>query len=191
MDQAKPIETGRAMDRRPAAPRQGRRAALATLLAAGLLAGCGFHMRGNADFAFKRLWLGTVPNSQMTADLSRAIRGGSDTVIVKDKTQADAFLDVLQDSRVKSILSITTTGVVREYRLTQRFVFRLRNAAGDELIGPSELVLTRDMTYNEANALAKDFEEQQLYRDMQRDIVQQIIRRLAAVKSLTPAEPAA
>lgn len=189
MDQAKPIEPDR--DRSDMSVRPGRRAVLGALLAGGLLAGCGFHMRGNADFAFKRLWLGTPTNSQMTADLSRAIRGGSDTVIVKDKTQADALLDVLQDARIKSILSITTTGVVREYRLTQRFVFRLRNAAGDELIGPSELILTRDMTYNEANALAKDFEEQQLYRDMQRDIVQQLIRRLQAVKSLTPADPLA
>ena len=64
---------------------------------------------------------------------------------------------------------------MREYRLTQRFTFRLRDAAGKELIAPSQLVLTRDLTYNEANTLAKDYEEQQLYRDMQRDIVQQFL----------------
>ncbi|MNT74081.1 LPS-assembly lipoprotein RlpB [compost metagenome] len=120
----------------------------------------------------------------MGADLRRAIRGGSDTQVVVDQKEADALLDVLQDTRTKSILSITTTGVVREYRLTQRFTFRLRDAAGKELIPPSQLVLTRDLTYNEANTLAKDYEEQQLYRDMQRDIVQQLMRRLAAVKAI-------
>ncbi|MFS8978556.1 LPS-assembly lipoprotein LptE [Cupriavidus necator] len=165
----------------------GRRKVLAAMLAVpamGLLAGCGFHMRGSSDFAFKRLYIGIPPNSLMGADLRRAIRGGSDTQVVVDQKEADALLDVLQDTRTKSILSITTTGVVREYRLTQRFTFRLRDAAGKELIPPSQLVLTRDLTYNEANTLAKDYEEQQLYRDMQRDIVQQLMRRLAAVKAI-------
>ncbi|WP_354687644.1 LPS assembly lipoprotein LptE [Cupriavidus necator] len=162
----------------------GRRRVLAAMLATGLLAGCGFHMRGNSDFAFKRLYIGIPPNSLMGADLRRAIRGGSDTQVVVDQKEADALLDVLQDTRTKSILSITTSGVVREYRLTQRFTFRLRDAAGKELIPPSQLVLTRDLTYNEANTLAKDYEEQQLYRDMQRDIVQQLMRRLAAVKAI-------
>ncbi|CAG2130047.1 LPS-assembly lipoprotein LptE [Cupriavidus yeoncheonensis] len=161
---------------------KGRRKLLAAMLATGLLAGCGFHMRGNADFAFKRLYIGIPPNTLMGSDLRRAIRGGSDTAVVSDQKEADALLDVLQDTRTKTILSITTEGVVREYRLTQRFSFRLRDAAGKELIPPSQLVLTRDLTYNEANTLAKDYEEQQLYRDMQRDIVQQLMRRLAAVK---------
>jgi len=163
---------------------KGRRKLLAVMLATGLLAGCGFHMRGNSDFAFKRLYIGIPANSLMGADLRRAIRGGSDTQIVSDQKEADALLDVLQDTRTKTILSITTAGVVREYRLTQRFSFRLRDASGKELIPPSLLVLTRDLTYNEANTLAKDYEEQQLYRDMQRDIVQQLMRRLAAVKAI-------
>ncbi|MDF3835167.1 LPS assembly lipoprotein LptE [Cupriavidus basilensis] len=165
-------------------PLQGRRAVLATLLVAGLLGGCGFHMRGNADFAFKKLYMSIPANTLMGSDLRRAIRNGSDTQVVADAKDADALLDVLQDTRTKTVLSITTTGVVREYRLTQRFTFRLRSAAGEELIAPSQLVLTRDLTYNEANTLAKDYEEQQLYRDMQRDIVQQLIRRLAAVKAI-------
>ncbi|MBY4897371.1 LPS assembly lipoprotein LptE [Cupriavidus sp. AU9028] len=163
-------------------PNPTRRTLLAALLSAGVLAGCGFQLRGNSDFAFKRLYIGMPPNSAMAADLTRAIRGGSDTVVVRDPKEADALLDVLEDSRAKTVLSITTTGVVREYRLTQAFTFRLRDAAGREMIGPSQLVLTRDLTYNEANALAKDYEEAQLYRDMQRDIVQQLMRRLAAAK---------
>ena len=162
----------------------GRRRVLAAMAAAGLLAGCGFHMRGNADFAFKRLYIGLPANSLMGSDLRRNIRNGSDTQIVTDIKEADAILDVLGDTRGKSILSITTEGVVREYRLTQRFSFRLRDQAGKELIPVSQLVLTRDLTYNEANTLAKDYEEQQLYRDMQRDIVQQLMRRLASVKAI-------
>ncbi|QET00638.1 MULTISPECIES: LPS-assembly lipoprotein LptE [Cupriavidus] len=155
---------------------------LATAMAAGL-AGCGFHMRGTADFAFKKLYVGIPPNSPMGADLRRTILGGSDTIIVEDPKQADALLDVLSDTRGRAILSITTEGVVREYRLSQRFSFRVRDQSGKELIPPSTILLTRDITYNESAVLAKDYEEQQLYRDMQRDIVQQLMRRLAAIKS--------
>ncbi|WP_019450861.1 LPS assembly lipoprotein LptE [Cupriavidus sp. BIS7] len=168
-------------------PNMGRRGFIAigaVVATAALLSGCGFHMRGNADFAFKRLYIGIPPNSLMGADLRRNIRNGSDTQIVNDQKEADALLDVLADTRAKTILSITTEGVVREYRLTYRFTFRLRDASGKELIPPSTLVLTRDLTYNEANTLAKDYEEQQLYRDMQRDLVNQLMRRLAAVKTI-------
>jgi len=37
------------------------------------------------------------------------------------------------------------------------------------------------MTYNETNALAKEQEETILYRAMQSDIVDQVLRQLAAV----------
>jgi LPS-assembly lipoprotein len=65
-----------------------------------------------------------------------------------------------------------------------RFGFRLRTLAGKELIPATELLLQRDISFNESAVLAKEAEEALLYRDMQSDIVQQIMRRLAAVKAL-------
>jgi LPS-assembly lipoprotein len=67
-----------------------------------------------------------------------------------------------------------------------RFIllFRLRTAKGRELIEPTELAQQRDISFNEAAVLAKEAEEAQLYRNMQTDLVQQILRRLAAVKEL-------
>jgi LPS-assembly lipoprotein len=54
------------------------------------------------------------------------------------------------------------------------------------LIAPSDVLQQRDISFNESAVLAKEAEEGLLYRDMQSDIVQQLLRRLAAVKSLTP-----
>lgn len=162
-----------------------RRLALSTLLAMPLLASlpaCGFRLRGTANFPFRRLYIGLPANSAMGAELRRAVRGGSTTEVVEDQKSADAILEVLKDAREKTIVAVTPAGVVREYKLTQRFEFRLRDQHGNELIAPSEIVLTRDLTYNEVNALAKDYEEAQLYRDMQKDIVQQLIRRMSAAK---------
>ena len=62
--------------------------------------------------------------------------------------------------------------------------FRLRTPQGGEPIPSVELLQTRDISYNETQALAKEAEEALLYRNMQSDIVQQMLRRLAAVKQL-------
>jgi LPS-assembly lipoprotein len=45
----------------------------------------------------------------------------------------------------------------------------------------SGILLSRDMSYSETAALAKEQEENLLYRAMQSDIVAQVMRRLASV----------
>ena len=73
---------------------------------------------------------------------------------------------------------------MRELQLRARLRFRLLRRDGSELIAPTEIVLTRDMSYSETAALAKEQEEALLYRAMQSDIVAQVLRRLAAVPAL-------
>jgi len=98
--------------------------------------------------------------------------------------EAQVILDVLLDQREKVVLSLNASGQVREFQLRLRFRFRLRTLAGKELIPASEIALQRDISFNESAVLAKEAEENLLYRDMQSDVVQQIMRRLAAVKEL-------
>jgi LPS-assembly lipoprotein len=72
---------------------------------------------------------------------------------------------------------------VREYLLRYRITYRLTdNKSAQEYVGASEIVLQRDLSYNDAEALAKEAEEALLYRDMQNDAVQQLVRRLQAAK---------
>ena len=73
---------------------------------------------------------------------------------------------------------------LRELQLRLRVRFRLRTPTGGEPIPNTEIVQQRDISYNETQALAKEAEEALLYRNMQSDIVQQILRRLAAVKQI-------
>ena len=76
---------------------------------------------------------------------------------------------------------MNTQGRIREYSLVYRLRFRVNGAGGKELIPPTELALKRDISFNESQAIAKEKEEDMLYRDMQSDAVQQILRRLAAL----------
>ena len=57
----------------------------------------------------------------------------------------------------------------------------LRTSGGTPLMAPSELLLTRDIGYSESVALAKEREEALLFRAMESDIADQVMRRLAAL----------
>jgi LPS-assembly lipoprotein len=146
-----------------------------------LLAACGFQLRGAADMPFGTLF---VPGATggIALELKRNIQSGSATRVVDDAAAAEAQLLFSEETRTKEILALSTAGRVREYRLIYRVGFRVGDGKGNDFVPPSTVTLTRDVTYDDAVALAKETEEQQLFRDMQADMVQQIMRRLAAAR---------
>ncbi len=157
------------------------------LLASGLLAGCGFALRSSPNFAFDTVAVTPEQSVGVAAELSRYL-GDKLRPVVPAEGQAgpQAVIEVLQELREKSIVGVTATGQVREFQLRLRVKFRVRTLQGVELIAPTEVVLQRDISFNETAVLAKETEEILLYRDMQSDLVQQLLRRVAAIKSLTP-----
>jgi LPS-assembly lipoprotein len=62
----------------------------------------------------------------------------------------------------------------------------MRTPQGRTLIGESDVAQQRDISFSEATVLSKEAEEAMLFRDMQSDIVQQLLRRMASVKGLQP-----
>jgi LPS-assembly lipoprotein len=115
-------------------------------------------------------------------DLKRNIQAGTDAKVVDDPKAADAILELSNERREKIILSLSGTGRVREYRLRYSVNFRVHDGKGNELVPASSVQLSRDVTYNDADILAKEAEEQLLFRDMQTDMVQQLLRRLSATQ---------
>jgi LPS-assembly lipoprotein len=159
----------------------------ALLLALALVvASCGFRLRGTAELPFQTLYVpGT--NAGIGLDLKRNIEAGTGAKVVNDPATAEAVLVFTQETREKEILSLTSTGRVREFTLRYRVGFRVHDGKGGDYLPASVVQLTRDVTYNDADILAKEAEEQLLFRDMQTDMVQQILRRLAAAKPPKPA----
>ena len=155
-----------------------------TTAALALLSACGFRLRGSngeANLPFKTILIGFPETSPLGAELKRNIRANG-TSIVTDPKQAEAVFELLSEQREKVILSLNSQGRVREYTLYYRLKFRVKDNSSKELLAPTEIVLKRDITFNESQALAKEAEEGLLYRDMQSDMVQQILRRLVALK---------
>jgi LPS-assembly lipoprotein len=165
------------------APGMRRRSLLVALPAA--FAGCGFELRRAPEFRFSSIALAGFKRASPLADeLKRSIAASTTTRVVEAASQAQVVLEALADARERSVVASTASGQVREITLRTRLGFRLRTPAGKELIAPTELVLTRDMSYNESAALAKEQEEALLFRAMQSDIVAQVMRRLAAVPAV-------
>lgn len=153
----------------------------ASLLLAAPLAGCGFALRRASVMPFSAIQLsGFKANSPLEFELRRNLLASPGLQVVESAAQAQVVLEALGEQRERSVVGSTASGQVRNMNLRLRFKFRLRTVAGRELIGATELVLARDMSYNETNALAKEQEEDSIFRVMQTDIVLQVMRRLAA-----------
>lgn len=164
--------------------------ALGRLMALGWvapLAGCGFQLRQPPTFAFKSIYTGVAPTSVLGSELKRNLAAMGSVELITDAAQqqkADVILDVLQELRQKIVVGTNAAGQVREFQLRLTFRFRLRTPKGKELIPDTEMVQQRDISFNESAVLAKETEEALLYRSMQTDIVNQLMRRLAAVKEI-------
>jgi LPS-assembly lipoprotein len=150
-----------------------------------VVAGCGFRVRGTAQVPFETVH---VPGATggLALDLKRNIQAGTNARVVDDPKKAEAQIQFTRDQRTKEILSLTGAGRVREFRLRYAVGFRVHDGKGGEYVPASLIELTRDITFNDAEILAKEAEEELLFRDMQADMVQQILRRLAAAKPPKP-----
>ena len=158
-----------------------------SLLLAALLAGCGFQLRGTADLPFETLYVPPAVTPGIALDLKRNIQSGTRTAVVDDQAKAEAVLQFLQEVREKRILSLGASGRVREFQLRYTVAFRVHDGKGGDFVPPTSTTLTRDITFNDADVLAKESEDQLLYRDMQFDMVQLIMRRIAVAQRPKPA----
>jgi LPS-assembly lipoprotein len=159
---------------------------LLTLAPAALLAACGFRLRGVPEFSFDTLFISAAPSSTLARELQRTLDGsGSKLTVLRDMAdlpKAQVGLELLSEQRERVVVGQNASGQVRELQLRLRVKVRVRGANGAELLPETELLQQRDISYNETIALAKEAEEALLYRNMQTDIVQQLLRRLAVVK---------
>ena len=161
---------------------------LCALILAIALTGCGFHLRGtlSGNLPYKTMTIALPETADVRIWLERYINAAGSTEIIEDGTRAEAIFQQVADNRQKTILSVNAQGRVREYRLQLNYTFRVVNAKGQTLVPANEISLTRDITFDDSNVLAKDLEEGLLWRDMNNDLVNQIMRRLSIIKPKNP-----
>ena len=147
-----------------------------------VLTTCGFQLRGQASLPFKTIYISFPIGHPIGTDIKRLVQAGTTTRVVDKPKDAQATLDIISVVNDKQIMSVSGGGRVREFELRYRVSFRLYDAKGVDLIPTSEIALRRILPFTDAQVVAKEGEEAMLYREMQGDSADQILRRLEAVK---------
>ena len=159
---------------------------ISTAFTAGL-AGCGFELRKPPRYAFETMFSSIPIVSPFGVKLKRSLESSGQVEVITDGRQierAQIIFDQLFELREKVVVGRTSTGAIREFQLRLRYRFRVRSRNGIELIPDTEILLTRDINFNETGALSKESEEALLYKDMENDLVLQLQRRLAAIRQI-------
>lgn len=165
-----------------------KRTLLSLVSVVPLMAACGFRLRGVPQFAFRSLFIQAGRASPLARELERTLSSATEQLTVlrdpRSPDEAEVIFELLGEQQERAVVGLNASGQVRELQLRLRVRFRLRKPNGDEVLPETELLQQRDISYNETIALSKEAEELLLFRNMQTDLVQQLLRRLAAVKSL-------
>lgn len=163
----------------------------AALVLGPALAGCGFRLAQPLSLGYRRIALqGFARDSALAQALRAALPRG--VSLVDTPAQAEVVLHALEDKLFRTVAGSTAIGQVRELRLRVLLKYRLTTPGGQTLVDDTELEQSRDLSYTETAALAKEAEEAALLREMRNDMAGQLLRMLATTsRKPVPAAPAA
>lgn len=154
---------------------------LTALLISFLLTACGFQLRGQADLPFERIYVETDGFSLFAAELRRVIQSREAVEVTDSAEQAQVVLKVTNERRERRILSLQSSGSVSEFLFLYQVSYRVMDNKRQDLVAPNEISLRRAMQFDDTQILGKESEEELLFRDMQADAIQQMLRRLSTV----------
>jgi len=156
--------------------------AAALLLAAGLLAACGFQLRGKAGLSAKMHspYLDAPDRySPFYAELAAALKAaGAEPVATAEA--ASAVVHVYRDETGRDVLTISGRNTPQEYEVYYTVEYSVA-AAGEELLPRQRLTVRREYAYDETAVLAKQHEEREIREALARDLAALVSRRLAAL----------
>ncbi len=166
-----------------AAPSRRRVLRASAALPALALSACGFKLRGPVVLPFTSLWTNFPANSSLGNEFRRNLRTSNPQLqIVEARDKAQVVFFVHSDTKDKVVLGLSSSGVVREYQLLVKLRYEILDGQGRELSAAHDMILKRDVTTSDAQILAKEREDELLFREMQSDLIQQMMRRLAALR---------
>ena len=154
-----------------------------------LVSGCGFQLRGAPHLAFQKVYLSGALDPGLDREIRTTLTRDAGVTLVSRPEQADVVVYVSPLVKDKQILTLNAQGTVSQFTLISRLKFRATDGSGEELLPPSDVNISRLFNYNDVQILAKQYEEQLMYRDMQHDLVQQMLRRLEVLKPKSAATP--
>lgn len=155
---------------------------LVLLLACALLAACGFRLREEVRLPpeLSTLRLAQVdPRSDFGRELTAALRRAGATVLeAGEQPAATLRVDQLRERRTP--LTVDAAGRAQEFELVLSAEVSLLDAGGVVAVPPQALELRRDYLFDTAAAQGTSNEEELMRAELQREMVQAILRRIDA-----------
>lgn len=146
-----------------------------------LLSACGFQLRQDivlpASLATLRVDVAD-PYGPLQRNLSQVLERAGATVV--STATGVAVLRVFANRMDRLPLSVGDTGRVQEYLMKYEVEFELVDAAGATVLPRQAVILERDYTFDTLQALGTPGEEEVVKAELERDMVQAILRRIEA-----------
>ena len=142
-----------------------------------ILAACGFNLRGSIDADFKSIAI-YGGSEGMNKHLTKIFKQNG---IKIDLTNPEKTLEILNDRLDKRILSLSSSGSVKEYELHYSVTYRFKSSESTWSNHINKEVI-RDYTYDDNDRVAKELEEKNLVQGMRDEIVRSIVSQISVSK---------
>ncbi|MDZ7840516.1 MAG: LPS assembly lipoprotein LptE [Gammaproteobacteria bacterium] len=163
------------------------RALIQILVAASLVTGCGFHLRGQLPLPEQlKVIAVSGTDGEFTEEMIDALETSGAQVV--DEAEARALLDLYNVEFSRTVRTIDTRGKVTGYILRYEVSYRIVDDEGEELRDTS-MAMQRDYNFDPEQVLQAEQEEESLREDMVGEMVQRIMRQLVTIAGLTIEAP--
>jgi len=146
------------------------------------LSACGFKLRGAMPLAppLYNLYLETSdPYGELARHLRQFLKM-SGVQLAQNAAEATSILTILSQSTSDQLIGINGSQQTRQYNLVLTVTFQVSNAKNRVLVSPQTVTESRALTVINDQVLASSNEAMNLYSQMRRDIVYDIMSRLSS-----------
>lgn len=155
---------------------------LSLLLTFSLLSGCGFHLRGSYNVpAFLQEITLRTPNG--SKDFEKQMRLALERTNILPEG-GEVLLEITRENITRQTSTVDSSAKAAEYTLVYTVEYRVGTVDGKVYGDRQNLILRRSYQYSTANVVGKSTEEETLINELRVDAAQQIVRQLAAMKTL-------
>ena len=151
--------------------------------------GCGFQLRGVASTALPpelstlRVTMGGGSYPPLLVEVRNALLALGNVRLTDDVSASVPVLQLHAESNNTQVLAIDSSGRISAYLLNYRVDFSLIGSDSRMLLPKQSVKLQREYGFDRLSVLASEKQSEFLQAEMRRDVVQQILRRLARYRS--------
>jgi LPS-assembly lipoprotein len=147
-----------------------------------MLAACGFQLRGEANLppTLQRVHVQIADQfSPLKRDLEAALaRAGAQ---VADKSgEGVAELTLTNVSLAPVVRSVGATAFVNEFSMIYHVELAIADGAGKSLLPLQVIEHSREFTFDQSQAIGTNVEQDEIKKEMERDMVQTVMRKVEA-----------